>query len=197
MCTIMRKHSAMHGVMDGFLRCSFFLGVLTFASEATPRAHEPLPCPAERLPEGDVSSLYLPVIGPPPLRFAQAPPPPDLSTHPAPVAPPRPAVTEEIAAANTASTKSVATPQGVVTEQDQTIQTEVNPAASGAPVKGPGNKEPQALLPDDTQRETRPEEVLPFFQFPGSGGTTIVVPPAATSQEPTRLPVSSAVYRQR
>jgi hypothetical protein len=183
--------------MGGVLRCSFFLGVLTFVSEATPRAHQPLPRSAESLPGGDGTSLYLPAIGPPPLRFAQGPPPPDLSTHPAAVAPPRPSITEEIAAANTASIKSATPSRSVVPEQDQTIPTEVNPVASGAPVKGPGNKEPQALLPDDTQRETRPEEILPFFQFPGSGGTTIVVPSGATSQEPTRLPVSSAVYRQR
>jgi hypothetical protein len=62
----------------------------------------------------------------------------------------------------------------------------------------PPAKTPAALIPDDTQHEIRPEEILPFFQLPGAGGkTTIVVPAVPTSPEETRLPVSTAVYRQR
>jgi hypothetical protein len=69
----------------------------------------------------------------------------------------------------------------------------VSPDAAAKPSS---TKEAPALLPDDVQHETRPEEILPFFQFPGAGGVTVVVPEAPASPGTTRLPVSSAVYRQ-
>lgn len=181
-----------------FLRGSVFLVVLVFGSEATPRAGPPLLRQSTRpRPENDGSSPYLRVIAPPPLRFAQNPPPPDLSTRPAPTAPPLPAVMEDIAASNAASARYVAPSRGsdgTGANQRQTTPAETNPTA---PVKAEGKKETPALLPDDTQHEVQPEEILPLFQFPNSGGTTIIVAPGSTSPESTRLPVSSAVYRER
>jgi hypothetical protein len=188
-----------HGGAARLLRYSFFLLALALASEATPRARPQSMRSSSPLPEGDGSSAYLPVIGPPPLRFAQAPPPPDLSTRPAATDPPRPSAEEEIAAANAASVKSTAVSPGdaIGSDQRQMSPVETAPTTPPAPVKAPGNRETPAILPDETQHDTRPEEVLPFFQFPGSSRTTIVVPPVQTSNEPTRLPVSSAVYRER
>jgi hypothetical protein len=189
-----------HGGAAGLLRCSFFLLVLALASEAAPRARPQSMRSSPPLPESDASQAYLPVIGPPPLRFAQAPPP-ELSTRPAPTAPPHPSAMGEIAATNAASANLVAPPGGggdaLGTEQSQTIPVESAPTAPNAPVKPLGNKDTPALLPDDAQRETRPEEILPFFQFPGSGRTTIVVPSGSISPDSTRLPVSTAVYRER
>jgi hypothetical protein len=187
-----------------FLRGSVFLVVLVLGSEATPRAGPPLlrvgpllPHSARPRPENNGSSPYLRVIAPPPLRFAQTPPPPDLSTHPVPTAPPLPSVMEGLAASNAASARYVAPSRGsdgTGADQRQTAPAEANPTA---PVKVQGKRETPALLPDDTQHEVRPEEILPYFQFPNSGGTTILVAPGSTSPESTRLPVSSAVYRER
>lgn len=198
MCTMKRKLTPWHGGAARLLRCFFFLLVLTLVSEATPRARPQSMRSSSPLPEGDGSSAYLPVIGPPPLRFAQAPPPPDLSTRPAATDPPRPSAEEEIAAANAASVKPTAPYRGDATgaEQSQIAPVETSPTTPPAPVKAPGNRETPAILPDETQHDTRPEEVLPFFQFPGSSRTTIVVPSVPTSNESTRLPVSSAVYRE-
>lgn len=44
------------------------------------------------------------------------------------------------------------------------------------------------ILPDDTPRDVGAEDVLPYFQFPG----TVPTPPS-----PATLPPSSATYRQR
>ena len=202
-CMKMRDTFPWPGGAARFLRGSVFLVVLVLGSEATPRAGPPLlragpllPQSTRPRPENDGSSPYLRVIAPPPLRFAQNPPP-DLSTRPAPTAPPLPAVMEDIAASNAASARYVAPSRGsdgTGADQRQTTPAEANPTA---PVKAPGKKETPALLPDDTQHEVRPEEILPFFQFPNSGGTTIIVAPGPTSPESTRLPVSSAVYRER
>lgn len=199
MCTIMHSIFLWRGRVARFLRSSVFLLVLALGSEATPRAGPLLPRPTRFRPENDGCSPYLPVIGPPPLRFAQAPPP-DLSTRPGPGAPPLPSVMEDMAATNAASARPVAPSRGADgagSEPRQTMPAEAIPAVPDAPGKAPGKKETPALLPDDTQREVRPEEILPFFQFPDSGGTTNVVPPGSTSRESTRLPVSSAVYRER
>ena len=180
------------------LRCLSFLLLPALASDATPgprsltRANVPLS-------DGEASTLYLPIVGPPPFRFAQAPPPPDLSTRPAPAAPPLPSVMEEIAATNAASAKPGSPPvpnNAAASDQRPTTPVEVAPVVPEPTVKRPPARETPALLPDDTQHDVRPEEILPFFQFPGAGGTTIVVPGVPASPEPTRLPVSSAVYRQ-
>jgi hypothetical protein len=109
-------------------------------------------------------------------------------------------VGEEIAAANTASAKSVGSSRGrdgIGSEQGQLNPSTAVPSVTNATIKESGKKDAPALLPDDTQHETRPEEILPFFQFPGSGGTAVVVPSGPVSNESTRLPVSTAVYRER
>jgi hypothetical protein len=106
---------------------------------------------------------------------------------------------EEIAATNAASAKpNTPAPAntGTMSDQHRTGAVEVAPVLPDVAVRPPPTKETPALLPDDVEHEIRPEEVLPFFQFPGSGGTTIVVPGVPASPETTRLPVSSAVYRQ-
>ena len=180
------------------LRCLSFLLVPALASDATSGPHS-LSQSAPPTSGGDASSLYLPMVGPPPLRFAQAPPPPDLSTRPAPTAPPQPSAMEENAAIHSASARS-GSPSvgntGMVSDPRRTVPADVVPVVPDPTVKRPPVKETPALLPDDVQHESRPEEILPFFQFPGSDGTTIVVPGVPVSPEPTRLPVSSAVYRQ-
>jgi hypothetical protein len=106
----------------------------------------------------------------------------------------------EIAAVNAASAKSVGShlSSPAAPPDLQVSEPAGNRAGFGEAPKSPPPKPPAALIPDDTQHEIRPEEVLPFFQLPGAGGnTTIVVPVVPASPEQTRLPVSTAVYRER
>jgi hypothetical protein len=152
------------------------------------------------MPGANPSLPYLLAVGPPPMRFAQSLPLPDVSTRPPSAAPPVPAIVEEIAAANAASAKSVGShlSSPVASPDIQVPEPASTSVASGETAKSPPAKTPAALIPDETQHELRPEEILPFFQLPGANGaTTIVVPAVPASPEQTRLPVSTAVYRQR
>ena len=64
---------------------------------------------------------------------------------------------------------------------DPTAATSATAPAVPVPAEGPG----LSILPDDTPRAIRAEDVLPFFRFPSSGGLE-------TSPTP-----SSATYQQR
>ncbi|MDD2763137.1 MAG: hypothetical protein PHE83_04070 [Opitutaceae bacterium] len=142
------------------------------ASRLRPTAGWPKPAPPP----------YLPTVGPLPLRFQQSPPP-DVSTRPPPAAPPRPAVIAEIATANAVAVRPEPVP--------------VQPAPVTSPAKSPA-KEPALLLPDDTKPSAaRPEDVLPFFQFPGPDHPAEAAPAEPSNSDSNRLPKSSAVYRQR
>jgi len=95
-------------------------------------------------------------------------------------------VSEQSAAAIAAAPPAVP-----VRPQDQ----HANPPAANAGSAPP----PPAILPDDVGRKIRPEDLLPFFQFPGSGagadGGNAAGPPAPPS--PGTLPPSSATYKQQ
>ena len=135
-------------------------------------------------------AAYLLAVGPPPLRYEQALPPPDLSTHPAPAAPPLPAAMAEIAAANVAAAR----PEPGRAPGPAPAPDEPAPPAGPAPAKPPTEKEAGPLIPDDARHEVRLEEILPYFQFPAAGRPA---PSGSGDSEATRLPVSSAVYRQQ
>jgi hypothetical protein len=60
----------------------------------------------------------------------------------------------------------------------------------------PEESESSAILPDDMHRDVRPEDLLPYFQYPRGGGAVIGVPVPAQPALPT-LPPSSATYRQQ
>ena len=199
MCTIMRNYFPWHGGVARFLRSSFFLGCWRW-DQRQRRGRPPPLRPSGTPPGDDGASLYLPAVGPPPLRFAESPPPPDLATRPA-------SVCTAVAGGDGRNRRDQRCFRQARCSGPWWRWCCVGTAANdsgrrqpgGVKLTGeiPGNKEVPALLPDDTQRETRPEEILPFFQFPGSGGTAIVVPSGPVSSSPTRLPVSSAVYRER
>jgi hypothetical protein len=75
-------------------------------------------------------------------------------------------------------------------------------AKSTSPVGSGGAKIrlPAAILPDDVRPAVRPEDFLPFFQFPAPGGTgnvRVIVPVAPTAPSaPGTQPPSSATYIQ-
>jgi hypothetical protein len=119
---------------------------------------------------------YLAVVLPPPLRF-EAPPPP-VDSHIPSAAPPNPGgPIEETATVNrdsVAPTADPASPAPVVT----------TPPPLAAPPPAPLSLPPAvSVLPDDTPREVQAQDVLPYFQFPGS--------------PPPLPPPSSATYRRR
>lgn len=134
------------------------------------------------------SAPYLTVVLAPALTFQAAPPPIDPSLRLAAGAPPRPGgAVEDVAAANqeAAVVPAVTVPEPVITaeaassSQSPTLIVKSKPASHLPPV---------AILRDDTLPTMRPEDVLPYFQYPGS------VPAAPL---PVAVPPSSATYRQR
>ncbi|MBE7537218.1 MAG: hypothetical protein HS122_02240 [Opitutaceae bacterium] len=133
-----------------------------------------------------VSSPYLAVILPPALRFEATPPPTDPTLRLAAGAPPRPGgVIEEVAAENKEAAVVTAPPAALPAVSSE-ASTGSEPAAEGS--RSPASHPPVAILHDDLQREVRPEDVLPYFQFPGS---------VQSAPAPAPMPASSATYRQR
>lgn len=134
------------------------------------------------------SAPYLTVILVPALTFQAAPPPVDPSLKLAAGAPPRPGgAIEEIAAANqdAALVPQAKGPEVVVPAE---AEPPTESPATIAKSKPPALLPPVAILRDDTLPTVRPEDVLPYFQYPGS------VPSAPL---PAAVPPSSATYRQR
>ncbi len=135
------------------------------------------------------SRPYLAVVGSPDLRFRDAlVPQPDLSTHPPAGAPPHPMA------------KAVA-----VASRDDLRQAEA-PTVAAAPPPAPGPRQagvpegtpvPAAILPDETRPKVRPEDFLPYFQFPGSRENPEDVSNVPAPPEPGRQPLSTATYRQQ
>lgn len=142
-----------------------------------------------------LSRPYLAVIGPPELRFAEALPPPDLSVLPPAGAPPQPVVTPEPVVSSVTSHEAVAsTPVAADLPVSAATPAKTDSAAPAAPL-------PPAILPDDTRAKVKPEDFLPFFQFPANaarpGDVTVAVPATLTPPAPGNQPPSSATYRQQ
>lgn len=133
---------------------------------------------------------YLHVCPPSPLRFAEpvevaADP---VSSTPAVIGPPHPAgIVEEIAAMNQEAVIPPHPPAPVVTPA-ASVPSPLAPEPGSQSESSPETAGPQSgisILPDETPREIRSEDVLFYFQFPAS----------APSNE--ALPRSSATYRQQ
>lgn len=155
--------------------------------------------PSRSLPEPYPKSVpYLVVSMPPPLRFAETVEPTDpISGQAAVLGPPHPGgLLEEIAALNQQAAISVSAP----TSADGTISS-MPPefAASTEPHAEPtvtntttitttettSSQPGVSIIPDDTPRAIRAEDVLVYFQFPGASS-------------PDRTPPrSSATYQQK
>mgnify|MGYP001551269688 CR=1 FL=1 len=147
---------------------------------------------------------YLPLVGPPPLRFQEELPPPDLVTHPAAGAPPTPALTpteSSVALANAAAAQSASTNSRPPVEVPAAA---ARPAPKSTPSLlppvAPAPETPPAILPDDARPTVRPEDFLPYFQIPGSatqpGDVNVLVPAPRAAPAPAPLPPSSATYIQ-
>lgn len=136
------------------------------------------------------SRPYLLVVGPPALRFQEAlEPQPDLSTRPPAGAPPHP-----IGKAATVATR----------EEPRRGEPPALSPASAAPPQDPapapapdGSPSPAAILPDEIRPKVRPEDFLPYFQFPQSGANPEDVSSVPTPPVPGKQPPSTATYRQQ
>lgn len=146
-----------------------------------PRAAEPTP--------------YLPVIGFSALRFAAAPPPPDLVTRPASVGPPVPAaspIEATVAAANVTAAQrapALAKPEPAAALDGASAS---NETATGKP--------PAPILPDTAHPIVHAEDFLPYFEIPGSAhqpaDVTLIAPLGPTAPNAPVAPPSSATYTQ-
>jgi hypothetical protein len=138
---------------------------------------------------GPSSLPYLAALGPLPIRFARPGPEP---TAEAPASP-EPKVVE-----TTPSTGPAKTPEPVsapvVEKQPEQLPVEETPITPE-----PMTQPPLPILPDDTARELRPEDVLPFFRYPSASvrkdGVRISVPLSSSDQSQSAPPpASSATY---
>jgi hypothetical protein len=112
-----------------------------------------------------ISSSYLVAVGPPALRFEESAAEialrPDISTHPAALPPPLPT------SGQSAGQNSIL---------DVLLAPGWSPPVMGAPKPAPKTRSESAVPPDsppilsDDSVRVRPEDFLPFFQFPGSEG---------------------------
>ena len=185
-------------------RAWLFLSVLMPALASKVNTQNPsLPPP----PEHGSSRPYLQVIGPPPLRFEDVLPPPDLSVRPPAGAPPRPnpPATVDVVPARTAAapaaTKSVPT---VTAGPASPASAPLTPAP--APVSAPasasagngtsGNGSPAPILPDDVPASVRPDDFLPYFQYPGATQQPEPRYGRGREQPPAPQPTSTATYNQ-
>ncbi len=136
------------------------------------------------------SRPYLKVAGSIPLRFSAPPRPmPILTTKMAAAT-----STTSLAIAPIATESSVAT-----TTLTPAIESKNQPNDPTAGPPSPTTVKPAgSILPDNTSQSTRPEDFLPFFQFPAGGDVTVAVPVRIPSPPPPgQLPASSATYQQR
>ena len=138
------------------------------------------------------SRPYLKIAGLLPLRIKTVPPPPDLISKPPAGAPPQP-VPNPTAEASPTSARAAA-------DADAKPGEPASPATPN-PVKFTSEATRPALpiLPDDTHPTTRPEDFLPFFQFPvpNRNGDVVVPVAAPRPSDQNPLPPSSATYQQK
>jgi hypothetical protein len=132
------------------------------------------------------STPYLLVVGSPELRFQEEPPSPDLSAPPTASLPPKVEKAEstsqhsDVVVSNRPLPTASAATAPVTTEPTDSSQ-----AQSSRPP-------PPTILPDDVNPKVRPEDFLPFFQFPGSGPND-----ANLARVPRPNPPSSATYQEQ
>lgn len=125
------------------------------------------------------SQPYLATISPLPLRFAL--PPPDLSTEPAPAAPPNPdGVVGDVAQSNQEAVAPLPVPEQPDTPSEVTPVEPVLEMPASNETPAPSSQPPVEILPNDLGTPVMPEDLLPFFLPPQ-------IPSAPQSQATYRL----------
>jgi hypothetical protein len=138
------------------------------------------------------SPPYLRTIGPAPLRFEEQPSMPD------PVSPPSAPMVATPPADAATEIAAIEPPAAVTTTSIQEVATTPEPAPNEN--ESPAAKAPLPILRDDARPAVRPEDLIPYFQLPGSshkpGGLNVIVPVPPSDQAPASVPPSSATYTQ-
>ncbi|HTZ21104.1 MAG TPA: hypothetical protein VMC06_09500 [Opitutaceae bacterium] len=152
----------------------------------------PAGAPPESSPESShpYSAPYLAVVGPPPMRFREPPAPPSFELEPVAMGP---AQLEETLPVSPPSSVAAGGRFDSSSPKAASQKSSTKSPASSPTANRPEDNEPSSILPDDLHRDVRPEDLLPYFQYPRNGGAVIGVPAPA---QPT-LPPSSATYRQQ
>ena len=190
-----RTHTLLTG-LGRFVRCLTLVLLPALVAEGGQTGstyRDPAGAPPESSPESPYpySSPYLAVVGPPPMRFREPPAPPSFELEPVAAGPAQleeniPASPPPAAGGRLDSSQPMAA----------SPKSPIRSPSSSAPANRPEEGEPSSILPDDMRREVRPEDLLPYFQYPRNGGAVIGVPGAAQPAQPA-LPPSSATYRQQ
>ena len=127
------------------------------------------------------------------MRFKEPPAPPAFELEPAATGPAQMEESMPVApAAAAAGGRLDASQPMAAVAKSSTPKSPAPSATAGRPDEG----EPPLILPDDMRHDVRPEDLLPFFQYPRNGGAAIGIPGPAQPAMPT-LPPSSATYRQQ
>jgi hypothetical protein len=140
------------------------------------------------------ASGYLSSVGAPALRFQEPATVIPEQRSPALSALPAAATSSPNNLPAAASTPPAPAVLPVAGDQKQIVETKLE-------ADPPKNKTNPHIIPDDTRAPVRPEDFLPFFQFPGrgaqtGGGLNVIVPVPREPSSSTPLPPSSANYTQ-
>lgn len=138
---------------------------------------------------------YLMVIGPPELRFETPIPPPELSAPATAAPPPKPRPGQD-------RKSDVIVPVPIIPAPVPVAAPAPAPAAPSAPSVSVATTDaapaarppsPPPILGDDVRPQVRPEDFLPYFQYPGAGtrGRDSSMP-----GQPPPLPRSTATYQE-
>ena len=158
-----------------------------FTSPQRPATSSPVNSTAVYRSHNHTQSPYLAMIGPAPLRFAEG----ERALPPEPVLPTPPPTKQLVGTSDPGQKSPLASSEAKPTTPN-TENTELDATLT------PSSLKPVTILPDDTRREIRAEDVLPFFQFPGASDNGGVEVPFTSSQpRETPPPRSSATYQQQ
>jgi hypothetical protein len=162
---------------------------------STQNASGPMSVTGAAPPFPQKSVPYLRVIGYPSLRFQDALPTPDLSAE---MPRPKPEQTSAKQASSVNASPAPSRPAASRASIAEAPSPASKPTETADQSNPPPPVDPAAapLLSDDVAPKVRPEDFLPFFQYPragrANGGTFAApVPPA-----PGTLPPSTATYKQ-
>ena len=143
----------------------------------------------------EASRPYLRALGPPALRFQDSLPPPDFYQRPPAAAQPQP---DQAALNPNRPDVILHKVQPIAASAVQVpARQEETPSTQAAPPSPPI----AAIPPDDAQPKARPEDFLPYFQFPGaetrSSDTNAAGGTQAADSAPKSIPPSSASYQEQ
>ncbi len=126
---------------------------------------------------------YLQAANAPPLRFQEPPPAPPAIVRPL----------RGVPFPTYRGMNDVSAPDVIVHNPRPAVPPPAEPANEIKEAPPPPRKSsPAPILPDDVRPQTRPEDILPFFQLPGSRRgpieTSVIVPVPASAPSPAPIP---------